>query len=43
LAGMLRARAMLDGNAAVRALELNSCRNVRRSVAIGESLSEVEV
>jgi hypothetical protein len=42
LAGMLRARAMLDGKAAVTAAELKSCRNVRRSVAKGRA-SLVEV
>jgi hypothetical protein len=37
LAGMLRARAMLEGKAAVRAVELKSCRNLRRSVAMGRA------
>ena len=35
--GDVSARAMLEGNAAVTAAELKSCRNVRRSVAKGRA------
>jgi hypothetical protein len=43
LAGIASARAMLAGKAAVRAEVESSCRNVRRSVAMGRASLRDEV